>query len=230
MRTGDWARRKEEIGEIAHHVLARAVHLHPFGARADGFGHGLLRVELLAHLVEIRRFHVRAEPDASGIGRERAENQLDERALPRAVRADQAEAVAAADDERQVLHHGALAEALAHALELGHELARAPARGNCELDAPQAFAPRGALGAQPLEALHAAFVARAPRLDTLADPGLFLRPELVEAARRHGFGGELRRFRLLVGGVVARIAAQQAAVKLRDARHHAIQEPAVVQV
>ena len=45
--------------------------------------------------------------------------------------------------------------------------------------------------AQALEALHAAFVARAARLDALADPDLFLRPELVERRLRDFFGREL---------------------------------------
>ena len=54
---------------------------------------------------------------------------------------------------------------------------------------PGALAPRGAFFAQVLQALDAAFVARAARLDALADPHFLLRPEAVELA----VGDALRR-------------------------------------
>ena len=126
------------------------------------------------------------------------------------------------------VENGAVAEALGHVLELGDELARALAGIEAELDVAEALAPRGALLAQVLEPLHAAFVARAARLDALADPHFFLRPELVEAAVRDFFGGELVALARFVGGEVAGIGAQHAAIELDDARGHAVEERAVV--
>jgi GNAT superfamily N-acetyltransferase len=52
----------------------------------------------------------------------------------------------------------------------------------------EAVAARAALVAQVQQPLHAAGVAGAACLDALADPHLFLRPELVEAAARARLG------------------------------------------
>ena len=97
------ARREEEVAEIANHVLAPIGRLDPFGAGADGVGDCLLVVEHGAQLVEVRRLHVGAAADAAGIGRELAEDQLQKRRFAGAVRADQAEAIAAADDQVEIL-------------------------------------------------------------------------------------------------------------------------------
>ena len=90
------------------------------------------------------------------------------------------------------------------------------------------LAPRGALDAQRFEPTHAAFVARAARFDAPADPDFFLRPELVELAIRDLLGRELLALARFVGGEVAGIRAQQAAIELDDARDDAIEERAVV--
>ena len=76
-------------------MLAPAGDLDPLGARADGVGEGLLRIERLAHLVEVGDLHVGAQAHAARVGRELAEDQLEQRGLAGAVRADQADAVAA---------------------------------------------------------------------------------------------------------------------------------------
>jgi hypothetical protein len=55
-------RAEQEIAEVRHHVFALAADLDPVRARADRLDDGLLRIELLAHLVEVRNLHVRAEP------------------------------------------------------------------------------------------------------------------------------------------------------------------------
>ena len=65
-----------------------------------------------------------------------------------------------------------------------------------------------------LEPGDAAFVARAPRLDALADPRLLLRPELVEAAPRHGLGGKLVRLQPLERRKIPGVGPQQAAGEL----------------
>ena len=58
---------------------------------------------------------------------------------------------------------------------------RSPA-SSAELHVAHPLAPRLALAPQLLQPLDAAFVAGAARLDALADPDFFLRPELVELA------------------------------------------------
>ena len=88
-------RRKQEIAEIAHDMLALATDLHPFGAGADRLGHGLFGIELLAHLIEIGHLQLRAEAALAGISLERAQDQFEDGRLAGAVGADQAEMVAA---------------------------------------------------------------------------------------------------------------------------------------
>jgi hypothetical protein len=75
---------------------------------------------------------------------------------------------------------------------------------------------------------HAAHAARAPRLHALADPDLLLRQQLVGAGIGQRLVLQLARLGGLVGGEVARVAAQQAAVELDDARGHGVDEGAVV--
>src|SRR5439155_13621721 len=85
-----------------------------------------------------------------------------------------------------------------------------------------------ALLTQMLKAPHAAFVARAPRLDALADPGLLLRPELVELALHDGFDRELSRFQVFVTRVIPGKGEKLAPIELDDARRDAVEEGAVV--
>jgi hypothetical protein len=79
--------------------------------------------------------------------------------------------------------------------ELGNEPARALTDVKRQLDVAEPCAALGALPAQVFEPAHAAFVARPARFDPLADPGLLLRPELVELPMRDGFGASSSAFR-----------------------------------
>ncbi len=90
------------------------------------------------------------------------------------------------------------------------------------------IATRGALVAQRFESAHAAFVTSPASFDAFTNPDFFLRPELVELAIHHFFGGELLALARLVGREVAGIGAQQAAIELDDASDDPIQERAVV--
>ena len=74
----------------------------------------------------------------------------------------------------------------------------------CSLHRAGPLAPRTALDAHRLERAHAAFVARAPRLDARADPDLLLRELPVELRPLLRLGGERRLLALEVGVVVAR--------------------------
>src|SRR5204863_7745273 len=118
--------------------------------------------------------------------------------------------------------------ALGHLRQLGDELSRALACAERQADLPHALAARAALVAQPLEALHAAFVPRSARLDSFSYPRFFFGPEFVEPALRDGFGCKLLRFLLLPRGEVAWEGIQPAAVELDDARREAVEERAVV--
>src|SRR6185295_15045802 len=140
----------------------------------------------------------------AGVRFQRADDQPDQRGLAGAVGAQQSHAITAHHAQADVVEHLAIAEALVHVLELGDQLARALTGIDLQLDGADALAPLRAFDAQVFEALHAAFVARAPRLDALADPHLFLRPELVEAAVGEILGGVYLGLALLVDRIVAR--------------------------
>src|SRR3954471_15870500 len=227
-RRGRAPRREEKVGEVAHDVLAAAGAVHPIGPRADRLGDGLLRIERLAQLVEVRRLHVRAQAHAARVGREGAEDQLDERSLAGAVRTDQADAVAAAHDEIEPFHDRSFAKRFRDALEFAHQPAGALPLADRELHLAGARAALGALGAQPLQATHPAFVARAPGLDALADPGFLLGPELVELAPHHGLDFELPGLQRFIARIVAREGQQPAPVELENARRYSVEEGAVV--
>src|SRR5690606_22598128 len=104
-----------------------------------------------------RRLHVRAEAHAARVGGEAAEDEANEGGLARAVRADEADAVPAADDEVEAVDDRLFAEALGHAGELGDEPARALALGEAEPQRAGALAALGALRAQALQPAHPAF-------------------------------------------------------------------------
>ena len=102
--------REEEIIQIALDMLLHASDFHPLAARGDGIRYGLFEVKLGAELIEIRDMEIRAEADRALIRLEFSEEHLDECALSRPVRSDQAEAVTAHQREVQVPDHGLFAE------------------------------------------------------------------------------------------------------------------------
>ena len=112
--------------------------------------------------------------------------------------------------------------------EFGHQLAGSFAGIDGEPNIADAFAPLAALGAQRFQPPHPALVASTPRFDAAPNPHLFLGPELVELAAPHRFGRQLSRLLAFIGGIVARVAAQQAAIELENAGGDAIEEPAIV--
>ena len=107
-----------------------------------------------------------------------------------------------------------------------------PARGrrllDLEFDLPDALATLAALPAQLLEGANPAFVARAPRLDTLADPRFLLRQLLVEQRRMLGLDFERGELLQHVIIVVAAPLPQLSAIQFDDASREAADERAVV--
>src|SRR5690606_39271625 len=174
----------EEVAQIAHHVAALPADLDPFGSRRDGFGDARLRIELLAHLVEVGDSQSGPDLHAAFGGLERAEHDAQRGGLAGAVGADQADAVAALDQGREVAYHPALAlgrvEALADVEQLGDTPPGASAGVEPDAQVAHPLATLLALAAQGLEAAHPALVARAPGLDALTDPRFLLLPEAVE--------------------------------------------------
>src|SRR6184192_648784 len=146
----------------------------------------------------------------------------------RAVRADQADAIAAHDPHREIFDKRSGCEALAHPIELGNQLARALTGIESEANVSEPVASRSALDSQSLETAHASFVARSAGLDAFADPGLLLLPELVETAPRGVFRREFLVLALLIGREVAGVGAQYAAVQFDDAGGDPIEEGAIV--
>ncbi len=93
---------------------------------------------------------------------------------------------------------------------------------------PTLGAVRGALLAQLHQVAHAAFVPRAPRLDALPQPGLFLLELLVEPLELARLGVERVGLLLEVQRVAPRPRRQAAAIELDDARRQRREERAIV--
>ena len=92
---------EEEILEVTDDVTRAALHRDRIAITREVLGDGLIVVDLLAHLVEVDHFHLRAElQDARGRG-QLAEEHLDEGGLAGAVGADEADLVAAVEDETE---------------------------------------------------------------------------------------------------------------------------------
>src|SRR5579872_2427809 len=221
-------RGKQELPKVAHDVLALIAELYPVGTRADGLRQCCLRIELLAQLIEVGNPQPRAEAHLAGIGSNLPEDQPDEGRLARAVGADQPDAIAAHDPHRKPLDEWPLVEALAHPVELRHQLAGALAGIEAEANVAEPVAPGGTLEPQPLEPAYPPLVARAPGLHSLADPDLLLLPEFLEPAPGALLRGELLVLALLIGGKAPGVGPQHPAVELDDAAGHPVEEGAVV--
>ena len=193
-------RRKQEVAEVGQHVSSLPAGLDPFRSRADRLDQRAAFVELLAQAGRStrRRGSCRA-------GR-----------VPRRVRARRGSASAASTCRRRcgpinpsrspritcVVRSrtiGRPSKRLRDVRKLRDQLPGALARIQRQPDVAQPVAARRALAAQHFEPPHAPFVARAPRFDALADPRLFLRPELVELAARCILGDELVGASQLIG-------------------------------
>ena len=113
-------------------------------------------------------------------------------------------------------------------LQVDHQPAGALALANRQFHFPCAFAARGALQAQALQAAHAALVAGASRFDALSDPDLLLREHLVELAVQLRLGGQGFGLARLPNTEVARIAGEQTPIQFQDFIDHIVQEAPVV--
>src|SRR5690606_36822187 len=115
------------------------------------------------------------------IRRQFAQQDLQQRGFAGAVRADDADAVAAQDRGRGIAQDELVAERLRHALHLDDLLPRRLRGGGLHPDLARQLAAFRAFAAHRLERAHAAFVAGAAGLDALPYPHFLLRQQLVEA-------------------------------------------------
>src|SRR5690606_21120413 len=221
---------EQEAAQVADHVPRLAVDEDVVATVADGFRHGLVRVEVAAELVEVTDFQVRAVLDRAGVGHDLAQHDAQQRALADAVVADQADPVAAHHFQRQAVDELFAAEAVVNVVQLDHLAAGLV--GFLDVDArllrpPETLA-LGGFGAQRLQRAHAALVAGAPRLYALANPGFLLVELFLEQVSLALLG--LQGFFLApqVILVIARPAREARAIELHDAGREPLQERAVV--
>src|SRR6185503_3391311 len=103
--------------QIGAHMAESALHEHAVAAlRDEHVAQGLAGIELLAALIEIGEREILRDLDAAGVGRQLADQQLDQRALAGAVGPDDADAVAAQDQRREILDQYAVTAFGGHAL------------------------------------------------------------------------------------------------------------------
>ena len=171
---------------------------------------------------------MRAELDRARFGRELAEQQFEQRGLAAAVRADDADLVAAPDGGGEIAHDRRAAVAEGDVLRLDHLLAGHAAGLDFDARGAFALAALAAFLAHRLQRADAALVAGAAGLHALAQPRFLLRELLVEGGPLLFLGLEVRGLALEVGVVIAGPARELAAVELDDAGGELAQEGAVV--
>ena len=181
--------REQEVLHVADHVARLPAHMHlvaaPFG---QCLGQGDRGIEARALLVEPHHLEPGAQAHLARIRGQHAGQHVEQRGLARAVRAHDADAVAADDAGGEIPHDEAFAIGLGDALGRDDEVARPGrlARGHAHpaLRA-HAFAP---LRAQRVQVLEPPDIALAPRRHAVAQP-VFL---------PHDLARELVRLALLV--------------------------------
>ena len=219
---------EQEILQVADHVLGLAADLDVFAALGDV----LDRVPVLAQggavLVEVRDLQLGALLHFARLRLQFAQQELQQRGLAAAVRADQADAVAAQDGGGEIADEDVFPVRERHSLRLDHLPAGFAGLRGGHPDVAGLRATLRAFDPHRLQPAHAAFVAGTAGLDALPDPHFLLRQQLVEARVLLRLG--VRAFLLAAQVVVpvARPAADLAAVDLDDARGQRAQEAAVV--
>src|SRR3546814_288592 len=180
---------EQELLEVTLDMLFDPAHLDPVAAVGEDVADGLVRRHQAALLVDDDTVERRSENDLALVRLKLAGQQLEQGRLAGAVRADDADAVAALDAEIQPLDDRAVAEALGHALGDDHRLRSDVVIGEAELGDAGAADHRGAGGAHFLQFLEPALVALAARGDPAFEavrPEPQLRIEALRGARPLG--------------------------------------------
>ena len=104
---------EQEVLGVGGDMFGHAAHQNAVAAaRGQGVPQGHVRLQPLARLVQIDRLEVRAHAHRAFVGRQFAQQGLDQGGLARAVGTDDAQTIAADDARGQVLEQGAAVEAL----------------------------------------------------------------------------------------------------------------------
>ncbi len=221
-------RPEQELPQIAGEMATLPVDHHVVAALVDVVHHRRREVQLRALLVVVRHLQPRATAHRAARRLEVPEDQLEQRALAGAIRADDADAVTAQDACREAMEDLAPAEVDRGFLRFEHELRGFGCLLHVEAGAPDAIHARAPLVAHLEERPHAALVARASRLDALADPHFLLRETLVELGVLLRLVAQQLGLALGVHRVVAGPGGERAAIEVDDARRHRIDESPVV--
>ena len=210
-------RGEQKILQVAVDVLFRVADPDAFGALGDVVGDGPFRVERVALLIEIRHFLPGPDPHGSIVGRQRTEDQLQQRTLSGPVRTDDPDAVAAGDRQIERPEDGFVVERLGDVLEFGDQLSAGFAALKVQLRGAGSLSSVGRLDPHRLESFHSTFVASPSGLNALTNPGLFLGQSFGEQGVLLflGFQGVGLPFEERV--VVARPIEQTAPVEFPDA-------------
>ena len=196
-------------------------------AVGDDLPHVLLGLEALAVLVDVGELHGLAQLERAARRLFLAHDHLEQRRLAHAVRADHAHDAVARQAERQIVDQHALAEGLVQVLDLEDLVAQARAHGNVDVGVVDALRTQR-LGLHLLVRGETSLALGLARLLGAAHP-LELGLHLLDALGvLLGLGLHARGLRLQVGGVVALVGVERAAVDLADPLGNVVQKVAVV--
>ncbi len=227
-RLANARRFEQEVLQVADDMHVAAIDRDMVGATGEIVLHGFFRVELLAQLVEVGNLDLRSRLHLAVIRLQLAQQDLQQGGFADAVRADQADAVAAHDSDGEIVDQGLVAITMANALGFHHDLAGHLALVQRDLCIALYIQARPDFLAHFLQGTDAAFIACAPGLDALAYPLLFPRQFLVELGIGLGFGGQLLVAVCQEGLVIVLPVNQLATIQFHDAVGGALQESAVV--
>src|SRR5262249_36924178 len=171
----------QEITHVADHVTRLSADNDGIAtATGQCFRNARDWIELFTTLVEARNRNVLAKPHLTCIRRKRADEQIDQRRLTRAVRTDDADPIAALNSARECVDDRLSVESLADGPRLDDErtgllrLARSQGRiSGCGTIITTRLAHR-------LQCREASHVALASRRDPIAKPVLFLDDLAIE--------------------------------------------------
>ncbi len=179
-------------------------------------------------LVERGHGEIGAEPHAAGVGRERAGQEIDQRGLAAAVRADDADAVAALDAGGEIVDDRPAVVGFADAIGLDHQRAGAVRRRRGEARLARGGAKVAARLPQRVQRAEPADIALAPRGDAVAQPVLLGDDLAVELVLVALFLGQHLVAPGLEGGKAALDAARLPAVEPDRGARQVGEKPPVV--
>ena len=168
---------EQEVLGVGGDVFGDAADQHAVAAAGgQGVPQGHVAAQARPRLVEIDGFEVGPQFDRALVGRELAEQDLDQGGLARPVGADDGQPVAADDAGGEGFDHRAVAEGLGDPLQVRDQLAGGSTGVDTEIElARDILEPFAAIGPQGVQGARATFVAGAARSDrTIEGLGLAL--------------------------------------------------------